>query len=151
MRSLWLNMLFLAVCDNSFKLINPVYFVSIMFLSHNCLFSLEKQEQCRFCLHAFWEHARCCKCTASSPWKMVCWEDDHCNIHGNHSISYNTSYFICRCNLCCKQILLTCRFPRPTRPSFLTAHRIRSVWFWVIKFTISSVNSGFVLLHCCLD
>jgi RNA-binding protein 39 len=26
-----------------------------------------------------------------------------------------------------KQILLTCRFPRPTRPSFLTAHRIRSV------------------------
>ena len=45
-----IQMIFFAV---SFKLINPVYFVSFKFLTHNCLFALEKQEQCWFCLHAF--------------------------------------------------------------------------------------------------
>lgn len=50
------------------------------------------QEQLRLCVSAFRKCTICCKCAAFSPWSVVCWEDDNCNIHG--LISYPSSFTV---------------------------------------------------------
>lgn len=52
------------------------------------------QEQCRLCISTFWQCTICGKRTACSPWSLVCWEDDYCNIHGLISSHRNLQFFL---------------------------------------------------------
>lgn len=72
------------------------------------------QEQRRLCISTFWLCTICCKRTACSPWSLVCWEDDYCNIHGLISSHRYLQFF-----LVVYMPITPCWFPLP--PCIYTA------------------------------
>jgi len=63
-------------------------------VAFSCIYYFnDHQEECWFCLLTFWRDPFCNKCSAVLARTMVCWEDDHCELHGTFHRLYSSILF----------------------------------------------------------